>query len=263
MQVRCEKCESNFEIDERKLVLTKTDAQGRYKLRCAFCKEVFFVKANAPKPATLPGGGMDAMEMNPEMMGTMVLTLGNKPKAPMKPPTPPPPKEDEVCDVKTSSAHLKRVIITPQRKADLFRQSRWAALIPWDDMKLIAPYWELFRAVETTTVFKQDERNSFMALIVKGKVTLAEMKDGKEVKELGVLPMGKSFGELSLFDAKPRTCQATAEKETFLLILTRKRVELLAKEHPKLWWPLMQKIVGLMALRIREKGGAASEFLMQ
>lgn len=257
MQVRCEKCESNFEIDEKKLALTKTDAQGRYKLRCAFCKEVFFVKANAPKPTPMPG--MEAMELNPDMMGTMVLTLGNKPKAPIKPPTPDPAKE-EACDVKTSSSHLRRVVITPQRKADLFRQSRWAALIPWDDMKLIAPYWELFRAVETTPVFKPEERNPFMALIVKGKVTFADAKDNKE---LGVLAMGKSFGELSLFDAKPRACLATAEKETFLLILTRKRVELLAKEHPKLWWPLLQKITGLMAVRIREKSGSAAEFLMQ
>lgn len=277
MIIVCPNCSTRFEVNERQI------GGGNRKLRCAFCQHAFFM--NIP----LPEGEENTqknLEDNPELLGTLLLNLWNKPKKKVEEPAT--AKARPLSDQSRSlpratapaelaslpgeeggeghgAAHgLSRMVLTDIQKAGMIYKTRWASALEWADIKLIAPYWDVFRAAEGVTLFREGDHNPFLCLIFLGEVRLtgsgAELKSG--VKHPLMLP-GDSFGELVLFSNKPRGATATAEKESYFLVLTKKRLREMGEREPRLWQGMMRLLVSLLCQHIQEANGHMPDFLVK
>jgi CRP/FNR family cyclic AMP-dependent transcriptional regulator len=94
-------------------------------------------------------------------------------------------------------------------------------------------------------VFSQGSRGDCMYVIRSGKVRIYRDQDGSETT-LATLKPGESFGEIALFDDKPRSASAQCIGETEVLVVTRAEFESMTCD------PMVRQVLTKMGQRIRE-----------
>lgn len=96
-------------------------------------------------------------------------------------------------------------------------------------------------------VFQQGDPGDALFGVISGKVLISGRgRDGKEVS-LNIMEPGALFGEIALFDGEPRTANATAAKNSVLLVIQRRHFKALLQREPALAIHLLQ----LLCKRIR------------
>ncbi len=106
-------------------------------------------------------------------------------------------------------------------------------------------------------LFKEGDDGENLYIITSGKIKLGtKSQDGRE-NLLMVLGAGDMFGDLSLFDAGPRTSTATAVTETRLLSLGQEKVIPWVKEHPEASLHLLARL----ASRLRRTNEVVSDLV--
>jgi len=99
-----------------------------------------------------------------------------------------------------------------------------------------------FRAGER--IFCKDEQGSTLYIIVSGKVKIhAPRSDGEELI-YDILGPNEFFGELSLFDGRERSADATAIEDTTALLLEREHLLECIERHPHIAIHLLQVVGG-------------------
>ena len=105
-----------------------------------------------------------------------------------------------------------------------------------------------FSVTKGTIILHQEEDSLDLFIILSGEVNVSFLhKDGREVT-LDILTQGDFFGELSLFDKKPRSATVTAISDSKILILPRSSFIKLMTENPD----VMFKFLHVMATRLRK-----------
>ena len=96
-------------------------------------------------------------------------------------------------------------------------------------------------------LFREGDRGDTLYVIAEGKIKLGRSSpDGRE-NLVAVLGPGEMFGELSLFDPKPRTMTATAVAETQLLGLGNESLTAVLTGRPE----VSKALLGALAQRLR------------
>jgi CRP-like cAMP-binding protein len=95
-------------------------------------------------------------------------------------------------------------------------------------------------------LIKKDDTALGMFLISSGRVEVFDTKDGNRIP-LATLEAGKSVGEMSLIDARPRSANVEALEDTECLLMTRDGFNGLTKRDPEVIWG----IVPLLVQRLR------------
>ena len=92
------------------------------------------------------------------------------------------------------------------------------------------------------SLFKEGDDGDHLYIVTSGKIKLGtKSQDGRE-NLLMILGPGDMFGDLSLFDAGPRTSTATAVTESRLLSLGQDKVIPWVKEHPAVSLHLLARL---------------------
>ncbi len=92
------------------------------------------------------------------------------------------------------------------------------------------------------SLFKEGDDGDILYIVTSGKIKLGtKSQDGRE-NLLMILGPGEMFGDLSLFDAGPRTATATAVTESKLLSLGQEKVIPWIKEHPEVSLHLLARL---------------------
>ena len=104
-------------------------------------------------------------------------------------------------------------------------------------------------------IFREGETGDKMYLILKGVVEIWK-SEGKAIKgsRLARLETGELFGEMSLFDKKPRSASAIAsiDEETTLLIWDEETLDQLIQEHPRMANKIQNNIIKKISDRLRQ-----------
>ena len=101
---------------------------------------------------------------------------------------------------------------------------------------------ETVRLPKGSTLFSEGDDGEHLYVIVEGKLKLGTSSgDGRE-NLLSILGPGEMFGELSLFDAGPRTSTATAVTDVRLLSLGHKQVIPWITAHPQVALDLLERL---------------------
>jgi uncharacterized membrane protein len=110
-----------------------------------------------------------------------------------------------------------------------------------------------FRAGEV--IFNQGDQSSSMYIVASGNVNI--FLPGEESRRISLkdLARGEFFGELALFDAKPRSASALATTDTLLVELPRETLSAYVELRPR----AALDILRMMAARLRETNILLSE----
>jgi CRP-like cAMP-binding protein len=93
------------------------------------------------------------------------------------------------------------------------------------------------------TIFSKGDEGQLLYILVSGKV-----KVHLDDFTLAYLEPGSYFGEMALFESRPRAASATAVEESQCLILTRQQVYQAIKDSPN----IALNIIRLLAQRVRK-----------
>ncbi len=95
----------------------------------------------------------------------------------------------------------------------------------------------------SSTIFQQGQEGRSLFIVVSGKV---KVHIGKQ--QLAIFPPGESFGEMSVFDAQPRSASATALESCECLELTQEQLYDAIEENPE----IAVNIIRVLSRRIRD-----------
>jgi len=106
-------------------------------------------------------------------------------------------------------------------------------------------------------LFREGQEGDRLYVVVQGKIKLGTTSgDGRE-NLLGIFGPGQMFGELSLFDPKPRTATATAVTDSRLVSLAYDAVIGLVTSHPQTSLEVLRRL----AQRLRESNEIVSNLV--
>jgi len=100
-------------------------------------------------------------------------------------------------------------------------------------------------------IFTRSDIGDELFLIRKGAVRIMLPISDSQSHHLGTFGRGAFFGEMSFLDGAARSADAVAYSDTELFVLSRKTFDLLAEEHKKLAFSLMEGIASVLASRLR------------
>ncbi len=84
---------------------------------------------------------------------------------------------------------------------------------------------------DQTVLFREDDPGDHMYVIQDGQVEISCLVDGSKLV-LSVLKKGEFFGEMALFEDRPRTATATALGKARLMVLSRDTVKQRLQSDP-------------------------------
>jgi len=93
-------------------------------------------------------------------------------------------------------------------------------------------------------IIRQGELGNQMYIVISGEVSIFRTHTGVET-DLATLKAGATFGELALFDNRPRSASARAVGDTELRVITREEFS-----HMKCD-PLLRELLTTLATRLR------------
>ncbi len=104
------------------------------------------------------------------------------------------------------------------------------------------------RAMRTgETLFQRGDPGSSMLAILSGEVRIVLPNESGKDQVLNVLEAGAVFGEIALFDGKPRTADAVAATKGHLLVIERAAAQRLMERDPQ----FARRVLEIVCLRLR------------
>ena len=144
------------------------------------------------------------------------------------------------------AAGVSPLFTTPEEFAadfeplQLLRASSLFSFLPPPELEALARLARVRSYSPGDTIFRKEAAAFTLYLIVTGTVKISlQSADGGEVI-LAMLPAGELFGEMALFDDRPRTADATAVDTTQVLLLQREDVLKQLEERPRLATQLLR-----------------------
>lgn len=123
-----------------------------------------------------------------------------------------------------------------------------------DEAACVVGYMGLVLYPSGATVFRAGDasQTSYMLLILDGEVSIESVDPaGHSSVTISVLGPGSVIGEMGLIDGSPRSATCTAASAMQTAGLTRKALERLIEEHPKVGAKLMVGMCKRLADRLR------------
>jgi len=140
-------------------------------------------------------------------------------------------------------------------RSEMFRD------IEHQEVVQIAPYISAYKACKGTKVMVEDDRESYMFILVSGRLQINKRDEGDADKKLAIVREGKSIGEMSVVDGMHHSATAVALQDSELLLLTKHNFDMLLDRNPTVGLLMMRKIANLMSLRLRQTSGVLVDYL--
>lgn len=139
--------------------------------------------------------------------------------------------------------------------ANLLDETLWGECFSRTEIEIIAKYMSIQYFETNEDIFRQGERDKYMAFIVEGKVDIIKESADSLEKIVVTLSARTHFGEMSFIDDEPRSATAIAKEDTTLLVLGRDNFEAMIEAHPKIGIEMLRKIAKIISQRLRMTTG--------
>lgn len=129
------------------------------------------------------------------------------------------------------------------------------------DLVFLAKHMKAYRVPEGATIFREGERNSYLCVLIEGRVCVYKEDRDSEVKLLTVIPPGRIFGEISVIDNFPYSASIVAETDTIFLLMSRESFRRCIDDKPVLGVRLLSLIARLLCARLRSASGQLVDYI--
>jgi len=139
--------------------------------------------------------------------------------------------------------------------ADYFDGTKWGEDFSRDEVEIIAQHLSLASYADRECVFREGDRQDFMAFIVSGQVDI--IKESEELAEAVIITLNPRthLGEMAFVDGEPRSATARARGEVTLLVLSKDHFHAILADHPPVGVKMLMKIARLLSRRLRQTTG--------
>lgn len=120
-----------------------------------------------------------------------------------------------------------------------------------ETIKELAECVESRRALAGDVVFRHGDSGDEIYFVRRGSVRIALPLEGGTL-HVASFGRGDFFGEITFLDGGQRSADATAEVDTELFVISRKRFDVVAAVHPRLGQSLFAGLARATALRLRQ-----------
>jgi hypothetical protein len=135
-------------------------------------------------------------------------------------------------------------------EARFLRRVKVLGALADEQLERFASFLEVQKVPQWSVVVKQGEPGDSLFLILEGELRVRINVAGRETI-LATLSVGEFFGDISIFDQGPRSADVVANKDSLLVKVSAKAVQLLIKEAPETAAPFIFALGKTLAARIR------------
>jgi len=136
----------------------------------------------------------------------------------------------------------------PEDRAELLKRIRLFHALTDDELYDISPKVMLKEFRKNHVILREQDTNSFMYIIVRGKVKIYQVTDQGKEMIMSVHSMGDFFGEMSLIDGKTDPATVAAMEPSLIAVIPRDDFYFLLHSQKK----ILENLLELMCTRLRE-----------
>ena len=129
------------------------------------------------------------------------------------------------------------------------------------ELEKLAGYVHVYRAPEGTTLLVEGERDSYMCILLKGKVNIFKEDADFEQKHLATILEGSTLGEISFIDDFPHSATAITATQADFVMLTKNNAEQFSNQFPLLANKLLWRLGWQLCARIRQTSGILIDYI--
>ncbi|MDG2114411.1 MAG: Crp/Fnr family transcriptional regulator [Actinomycetota bacterium] len=138
---------------------------------------------------------------------------------------------------------------------DILRQLDLLSPLGDEDLHKMAAVTETLQLERNDVLFVEDDDATALYVVISGRIAIArESIDGRE-SVLALMESGDLFGEMPLFDKRPRSADARALEASEVLFVPYDSMAGLYERRPELLW----RVVALLANRLRAMDDALAD----
>jgi CRP/FNR family transcriptional regulator, cyclic AMP receptor protein len=136
----------------------------------------------------------------------------------------------------------------PEDRAKLLKRIRLFNTLTDKELYDISPKVMMKEYKKNHIILREQDTNSFMYIIVQGKVKIYQVTDGGKEMILSVHSSGEFFGEMSLIDGKTDPATVAAIEPSLIAVISRIEFYELLHSQKK----ILENLLELLCTRLRE-----------
>lgn len=136
---------------------------------------------------------------------------------------------------------------------DLKEEMKICEYLTDDEIEKVTPCFEVVLYPAGTVLFREGDPGDYMGFVISGKIEVTKQTEfkGKEII-IALVGKGSFIGEISTFDALPRSTSAKAIEDTELLIFRRATLDRILEDYPQIGIKMLEGIIRILSLRLRK-----------
>ena len=133
---------------------------------------------------------------------------------------------------------------------------------PHAGIEALARHMKAYRVPGGATIFREGERNSYLCVLIEGRVNVYKEDGSGANKLLTTIRPGSIFGEISLIDDFPYSASVTAVTEARIMLMSRENFRKCIDDDPVLGVRLLRLIARILSARLRATSGQLVDYIL-
>ena len=155
----------------------------------------------------------------------------------------------------------QEIKLTDKEKTERLLATQLGKELTQPAAEFIASYIHVYSLNPGQYICKQGDESAYLCIISRGRVNIVKTDSEGNEKIIASIGPGQPLGELSLFDAEPRSASAVASSPIEFIVLKQFNYELIYENNPRVWAYLTKPLMKSMTKRIRQTSGLLADYL--
>lgn len=119
------------------------------------------------------------------------------------------------------------------------------------DLVYLVKHMKTYRVRQGTTIFREWDNNSYLSVLLEGRVGVYKEDSDDNIKFITALSPGRVFGEISVIDNLPFSASIIAETDATIATMSRESFHQCVDARPDIGVRLLDFIARLLSARLR------------
>lgn len=129
------------------------------------------------------------------------------------------------------------------------------------ELELLIKHMQAYRASSGATIFREGDKNSYLSVLIEGRVGVYKEDSSDNIKFLAAITPGRIFGEISVIDNLPYSASIVAESNVTIITMSRDSFRQFVKEQPEIGVRLLDLVARLLCARLRSVSSQLVDYI--
>lgn len=129
------------------------------------------------------------------------------------------------------------------------------------ELMFLAKHMKAYRVPAGVTIFRERDRNSYLGVLVEGRICVYKEDSEDASKLFGFVTAGRIFGEISVIDDLPYSASLVAETDVIILLMDRESFRQCIADNSIIGVRLLKVIARLLCTRLRSASGRLVDYI--